>query len=522
MRDVEVDRGGRAPVNCHRLVLGSLLLALAACDDGDAAPSGDTGAADGAVDGSGGAAADAAGPDRDASPPVRRLTREELMDPESCRDCHPAAYREWSGSMHAYAAEDPVFVAMNARGQRETNGELGDFCVQCHAPMAVRLGLTTDGLNLDEVPPHLKGVTCYFCHTVDAVTGTHNADLSLADDDVMRGPYSDPLATPAHDAAYSPLHDRNQLESSDLCGTCHDIVTPAGVHLERTFAEWKASIYADADPRTRNTCGQCHMTGRDDLAADYPGVGIRRVHDHSMPGVDIAITDFPEREAQRAAVQRILDTSILTEICVIPATGGADVELFLENLAAGHMVPSGAAHDRRVWVEMKAFANDTLFWESGVVDEGTAVSDVAAEDPQMWVMRDYGLDADGNETHMFWNIVDVETALLPAPTALDPNDPEYTNVHIPRRYRIIGETPDRITVKVKIRPIGLEVLDELVQTGDLDPVYIAAQPTFEMRAAAVTWTPDRATERPSPLSGRPALCVPEESVRPDRTGGAGE
>jgi hypothetical protein len=40
--------------------------------------------------------------------------------------------------MHAYAAEDPVFLAMNARGQRETQGALGAFCVNCHAPLAVQ------------------------------------------------------------------------------------------------------------------------------------------------------------------------------------------------------------------------------------------------------------------------------------------------------------------------------------------------------------------------------------------------
>lgn len=54
--------------------------------------------------------------------------------------------------MHAYAAEDPVFVAMNQRMQRETNGAAGTLCVQCHAPMAVRLGKTKDGLNLAELP----------------------------------------------------------------------------------------------------------------------------------------------------------------------------------------------------------------------------------------------------------------------------------------------------------------------------------------------------------------------------------
>ena len=69
--------------------------------------------------------------------------------------------------MHAYASDDPVFRAMNARGQRETDGGLGDFCVKCHAPMALNEKATTDGLNLDAVPQALHGVTCFYCHTVD-------------------------------------------------------------------------------------------------------------------------------------------------------------------------------------------------------------------------------------------------------------------------------------------------------------------------------------------------------------------
>src|SRR5258708_7450078 len=64
--------------------------------------------------------------------------REDLLNPEKCKDCHPKYYQEWSGSMHAYAMKDPVFIAMNKRGQEETKGALGAFCVNCHAPMAVR------------------------------------------------------------------------------------------------------------------------------------------------------------------------------------------------------------------------------------------------------------------------------------------------------------------------------------------------------------------------------------------------
>jgi nitrate/TMAO reductase-like tetraheme cytochrome c subunit len=70
------------------------------------------------------------------------LSQTAIMDPLTCRTCHPAQYQDWSGSMHAYATDDPVFRAMNQRAQRESNNALGTFCVNCHAPVAVREGKT--------------------------------------------------------------------------------------------------------------------------------------------------------------------------------------------------------------------------------------------------------------------------------------------------------------------------------------------------------------------------------------------
>ena len=84
------------------------------------------------------------------------FSREALMDPKTCRPCHRDHYDEWSQSMHAYAANDPVFLAMNRRGQEETAGALGDFCVRCHAPMAVLEGRTSDGLELESLDLHRR------------------------------------------------------------------------------------------------------------------------------------------------------------------------------------------------------------------------------------------------------------------------------------------------------------------------------------------------------------------------------
>jgi len=63
--------------------------------------------------------------------------------------------------------------------------QLGKFCVNCHAPMAVHENMTTDGLNLDQLPPKLHGITCFFCHSVESVEGTHDDPLKLAT--ILRG-----------------------------------------------------------------------------------------------------------------------------------------------------------------------------------------------------------------------------------------------------------------------------------------------------------------------------------------------
>ena len=418
-------------------------------------------------------------------PGKKELDREALMDPESCKTCHPEHFREWSGSMHAYAADDPVFLAMNARGQRETNGELGDFCVQCHAPMAVREGLTTDGLDLDSVPQHLKGVTCFFCHTAIGTTDDHNAAVELSDELVMLGGLPDPIDNTAHEAELAPHFVRTNLESSNLCGSCHDIVTPKGVHLERTFAEWRESLFAHDNPAEKNTCVSCHMAGREGVAADYDGVPLRRIHDHRMVGVDVAITDWPEKEDQRERIQFELDPTVIVQVCVAPTADALAVQVDLENFAAGHSFPSGATQDRRAWLELRAFQGETEVFSSGVVPPGTPMVDVQASDPGFFRLGDETFDEEGNPVHMFWEVAEVRSSLLKAPNA-QIGQPDYVDNHVKRTY-MVPRIADRIETAIHIQPIGHDVLDDLIDSGDLDPVYRERVETFTLGASRVVW-----------------------------------
>ncbi|HTV22447.1 MAG TPA: multiheme c-type cytochrome, partial [Polyangiaceae bacterium] len=201
--------------------------------------------------------------------------------------------------MHAYASYDPLFLAMNRRAQEETAGQLGDFCVSCHAPVAVALGLTSDGLNLDTLPASTQGVGCFACHGIEGLEGDHNGDVRFATDGTLRGGLADPRAGAPHVTAYSELFDADRPESSALCGACHDVVLPAGLELERTHQEWTESAFAPArapSPAAVLTCSGCHMpeTNEPTVAAGVtrgePRLGM---HDHTTPAVDIALTPFP-------------------------------------------------------------------------------------------------------------------------------------------------------------------------------------------------------------------------------------
>ncbi len=485
------------------------------------------------------------------------FSRDQLLDSATCGSCHPNEYLEWQQSMHAYASDDPVFRAMNARGQRATDGGLGDFCVKCHAPMAVHEAATTDGTNLDSVDPKLKGVTCYFCHDADAVNGTHNNPLHLADDVTMRGEYPRPYpvcdpqcgmvdppitANKAHPSLYSKRHDRDQLDSSSLCGSCHDIVSPAGASIERTFQEWLSSQFAGSDntndggtncpglpPFAGLTCSQCHMlqSGGAQPIAQYAGVPQRRVHDHAFPGVDAALSS-PLTATQVQANNQFLNTTFNTfqsAICVWEIPGmsppQAAIRIILDNVSAGHAVPSGSAQDRRLWTEVVAYKNGSVIYESGVVPDGGSPLDVPdggpgpdggtlSGDPDRWLARDCMFNGSGAETHNVWEAASYESNLFPVSPTVCQTDPRFYLSHVmqffPRSGCSVPEgtpggfqactgtfspVPDRVTLRVRLQPIGSDVLDELVTSGDLDPSLPASMPIYEL-GTQLEWTPQTA------------------------------
>lgn len=437
----------------------------------------------------------------------------ELEDPATCKECHPKHYDQWSGSMHAYASDDPVFVGMHKRGQRETAGQLGTFCVQCHAPMAVALGVVDAGnaasFDPATLPATARGVTCFFCHDVAKINDDHNNGLAVALDQTMRGGAKNPIDSPAHDAKYDPLMDAN-ASNSEMCGSCHDVTTPRGVALERTHAEWATTFFADkADPRHHLTCNSsCHMGSSTDVIADAPGlnVGVRPFgfHEHLWPGIDQALTTFPNQDVMAAGIARDLGVAITINgpvplsgptnepggICLTPINGG-QITVRVDTINLGHAWPSGSAQDRRAWLEVTAFdANGAVLFHTGDVPDGKDPEDVMTTDPNLVGFWDRTFKDDGKPAHFFWEVATVQSQLLKPPVTLDPIDPRFDHSST-SVFNVAGVAAQiaRITTRVRIRPLSFGLLDDLIGSGDLDPAVRGRMKTLDVDPGTTrTWS----------------------------------
>lgn len=333
--------------------------------------------------------------DEPASPPADAgIDQGDLVfrDPETCRTCHAEHVRQWEGSMHAYAATDPIFHGIADVMTLDFGGELASaqFCTQCHSVPGVLRGETV----LEKGPggvPAIKtqglskvaqmGVSCDVCHSAARVTDSFNANIVFEPNGTIRGPFGNAVATPAHPSIESPLH-----RSGDLCAACHNVVLPGGpgrtVPLESTGNEWREWKSKGG----KKECQDCHMPVRGKGPA-APGGPDRELHAHTFVGVDTALVDFPNKDEQRALVEKLLREAV----ALTAKKTDAGLEVALEN-KAGHAVPSGSTTERRMWIEARVTdATGKVVLETGMLDGNGDLMDGYPEhtsaptgDPALW------------------------------------------------------------------------------------------------------------------------------------------
>jgi len=250
-----------------------------------------------------------------------------------CRTCHADHYREWSISQHSYSQISPVLQAMQGLVLQLTNGTAGDFCIRCHNPVGMNLGEPLFMTSIDRHPTSREGVTCIVCHRVEHNYGKLSGRLFIE-----RGSLFAPVYGPsgnaelqrvlAHTDQYRVVTDPSQrgrgihtdvvrfepIQTSAVCGTCHDVNLPDNLRFEEAFSEWKNST----DAKAGVSCQDCHMSTQPGLASGYaeaPAAVVggvptrpRKRTDHRFAGPDHSVVHpgiFPHNsKAQELATIR--------------------------------------------------------------------------------------------------------------------------------------------------------------------------------------------------------------------------
>lgn len=368
-------------------------------------------------------------PSRLASATGRMSDPLRLPSSAECKECHEREFQEWAGSLHAIADRDlPYEATVEANEDLTRHGaEQARFCEGCHAPAELLTGRTNRFVSAPPAEALTEGVNCIACHTAthaDPLEG--NGALTLAYDraEIEReGPQGAALlADPrAHLAAYRGADTAALMPDAALCGACHTEAYDRSMSraetrqdVQSTYVEWKESWYAEQGI----TCQDCHMAP--DPAAQVMALRQGQVvkparYSHRFVGanhlmVDTGLGDalmvlrgglLPGIDSQtnRATIeQQALQTKALLQAAagldlraVTPAAQGLKVEIAVQNLGAGHNLPTGVSDQKYMWLEVR------LTDESGAMlfRSGGAAERLGVEDPEAVAWIEHFLDEDG-------------------------------------------------------------------------------------------------------------------------------
>lgn len=252
----------------------------------------------------------------EASPSPDTSTEETVKDvytsARTCGECHADIYNSWKNSLHAFSMTDPIFDAAYMQALKVGGNEARKLCLQCHAPMAAENGDYELKLGVTR-----EGVSCDFCHTVTAV---HLEDrerrFSVEPGPVKRSVIQN-TSSPAHEVAYSELH-----KTSEFCGGCHSYLGRSAKPIMGTYEEWKSGPYASQGVQ----CQDCHMArGEGRVVRQEIRDSTAEFHLHDL----IHDTD----QLRGALAVRIEGAT--------QVSGRLQVDVVVENVGSGHMVPTG-------------------------------------------------------------------------------------------------------------------------------------------------------------------------------------
>jgi hypothetical protein len=296
---------------------------------------------------------------------------------EVCAECHTDIARQYAQSMmkqsftHAWDEIEYYELALpHAKKEPKVAGiEAG--CNGCHAPLAFLAG---------DIPPKRpkegtranEGVSCDLCHSITGFVGeeAYNFNFISKPGKVKQGRRVG-TESAHHEIASNPF-----TMSTELCGTCHNEKDPYGQWVKATQLEWKKSPQAKAGI----VCQDCHMP---------PAAG------NPAPGGD----GKEHPDVRQHLFHGAHDSSKLAGSVEVQIHAGADtvgpggtIELMatVVNAKAAHMIPSGSAEERVLWLHVEARDKRGKRYPLAVNAKGFEGEAMTIADPKALAYQDIG------------------------------------------------------------------------------------------------------------------------------------
>ena len=412
----------------------------------------------------------------------------DFTPPSVCQGCHEKQYREWTGSVHQLAFQDPVYQGELNKAVKAVGHEISRQCEGCHSPAGMVAGEIKGPGNAGLSEMSMAGVSCDICHSVSGVTHwrtpshepengsfilTPGVETKDGPRFVKRGPFKpgEDCGGGFHDCAESPLHLK-----ADLCASCHQVYHyDSHFPLEATYLEWKHGPYAQRDI----LCQDCHMVDTQTFvkAADRFEKPGRKEYRHFFNGANYLLSYLAAGAAQKAgnreqaellmkqyrmAIDRLKSAA---EIEISPAYRReelVELKVRVKNVRAGHNLPTSLTNVRQMWLEITAKdeAGRTVLTSGQVGPDGTLPADA----------RLFNSDGMGENFHFA-----VDPWVVTSFSRHDTIPPRgYKEVHygLPR---LKGATKLNVEVKLRYRQADQKVAEALLKAVpkdiDLEKVY---------------------------------------------------
>ncbi len=390
----------------------------------------------------------------------------DYTQPEVCGGCHEEIYAQWNGSMHSMSHKDPVYERLFIIASRETNGSFDPFCTKCHAPIDYLSGKIPSANNYTVSGISEKGISCDFCHTVNATQGRGNGSFVSSPGRIKRGSFNDSNYSTFHSTEYSDLQTK-----AEFCGMCHDVKHPFnGLVLENTFTEWKEGPYNETTP-----CQHCHMTPGVTKFVPNPGRAAaggpirENIFTHYFVGGNAMLSGMlGSAEHEKLARERLKSAAKLAIEDIELVNDRVNLRLRVTNSGAGHKIPTGLTEARMIWLDVNVMdATGKTIFRSGGPDEHGYVGNDAVKYHTV-----FG-DASGMPTEKVWlaEKILVDNRIPPKGYSL-----EYYNFTIPE----YAKKPITISAKLNYVSASQELADVLFGKGNVSP------PVIEMTSANYT------------------------------------